>query len=899
MHFNPQEITREHVLRAVERIEKNNIDLIPSTKFDVLINDKLYPPKEIMRYAHEEMNGENIWELSGGSPTNKYLKKMGFEIIKKKLIKEGAMFDWIPIYKEIAANLISYKGRSNKLVELIQRMKKDGLSVISVNDFDDELRSKKIILEEIDPFTFMANFNRGVGIVKRLEILNFLKKEWGLTSNIPTGFDGVPVVTNMKTWFFAFKYERKQGDIELLWALFIEAFTKEISDIDEKLFNSCLNIKGVLSNITMGLYWMNPDKFMTLDTNSRVYLKKHFQFEKVGIVKLKFEGYKELISFLSKNSNKTFYELSRAAWEGVHLNGGNEEDNEHEIVTEDLPLNRILYGPPGTGKTYNTKNIALSILGEDIESLNRNEILELYKQYSEEGRIEFVTFHQSFGYEDFVEGIKPVLPGKGENDTDEMVYDIENGIFKSLCRKASQKSKVAISQDYNPDEIRYFKMSLGGKQYPIIHNWCVENGYLALGWGGDKDFSNYTNIENWISFRDKFKEEYPNMYSQSKFTAQALHIFMKMNEGDIVIATKGNYIVNAIGRVAGPYEYKEDTPIDFYQFRKVNWIIKDLDSPADEFVNKNISQQSIYQFSKEDLKKEYLKRLITEDDVQKGNYVLIIDEINRGNIASIFGELITLIEVDKRKGATEELSAVLPYSKEKFSVPDNLFIIGTMNTADRNVEALDTALRRRFAFEEIKSQPKLINPSSLVLGLWQKYEKVKNWYDEPFYSRELSLYNFLGFDSDEFEVSEKYHQKLLGKEWYELDFPNEITMSEFNGFRPDLMLETINNRIELLLDQDHCIGHSYFMSLMDCEDHLQELKDIFQNKIIPLLREYFYGSPYKIGLVLGSAFVKRKDTKKFNFAKDFTVDDSEINDKEVFEFIIPEDMEAYQKIYED
>ena len=180
-------------------------------------------------------------------------------------------------------------------------------------------------------------------------------------------------------------------------------------------------------------------------------------------------------------------------------------------------------------------------------------------------------------------------------------------------------------------------------------------------------------------------------------------------------------------------------------------------------------------------------------------YVLIIDEINRGNIAQIFGELITLIEEDKRLGKTEALEATLPYSKDKFGMPPNLYIIGTMNTADRSVEALDTALRRRFSFKE------MLPNSSLIKTQGNLKER---------------------------------DGKLEG-----------IDLAE--------LLTTINTRIEKLLDKDHLIGHSYFMNVVD----LQELKRVFQNKINPLLQEYFYGDFGKIGLVIGTSFFQEDSLK--------------------------------------
>jgi 5-methylcytosine-specific restriction protein B len=212
------------------------------------------------------------------------------------------------------------------------------------------------------------------------------------------------------------------------------------------------------------------------------------------------------------------------------------------------------------------------------------------------------------------------------------------------------------------------------------------------------------------------------------------------------------------------------------------------------------------------------------------NYVLIIDEINRGNVSAIFGELITLLEEDKRKGNKEQTEVILPYSADKFSVPNNVYIIGTMNTADRSVEALDTALRRRFSFIEMQ-------PNSNV---------------------------------------------LLNSEYQDVDLKQ--------------LLETINQRIEVLIDKDHQIGHSYFIGIQNLED----LKLIFKDKIIPLLEEYFYGDFGKIGLVLGGNFIfQEENTAKF--PKNFNYENDFLEDKKVYRFIPFEnwDESTFISVYED
>lgn len=284
------------------------------------------------------------------------------------------------------------------------------------------------------------------------------------------------------------------------------------------------------------------------------------------------------------------------------------------------PLNLILYGPPGTGKTYRSINHALAIIEnrplDEVDLEERSTIKKRFDQYREEGRIAFVTFHQSFTYEDFIEGIKPVsIDG-------EVHYRVEPGIFRQLCERAEK--------------------------------------------------------------------------------AAAAH--------------------------------------------RGNW-----------------------------------------NNVER--YVLIIDEINRGNLPAIFGELISLIEPNKRAGCAEELNTILPYSKETFRVPANLYILGTMNTADRSTESLDIALRRRFSFLEVPTDHQLI--------------------------------------------------------------PKLARAPMAAGVDLERLLQTINDRLEALLDEQARIGHAYFLQVEDLDD----LRGVFELHILPLLREYFYHDIAKIGLVLGRSFV--------------------------------------------
>ena len=478
------------------------------------------------------------------------------------------------------------------------------------------------------------------------------------------------------------------------------------------------------------------------------------------------------------------------------------------IAMSQIPLNQILYGPPGTGKTYNTINKALDILEVDTYNMKRADIVKLFKLKVLEGQIVFTTFHQSFSYEDFIEGIKPVVDSNESTIEGDVKYTVENGVFKDLVDRIDNAQQFIESdqKEIYIDPLKFSKnvnkISLGNSQDSkddVIYEYCMNNDCIVIGFGEDIDF---TGVKNRIEIRKRFQDNGIEITTSMDFNISAIERFVIWMElGQLVFVSDGMSKLKAIGEVTGDYYCDPSSPIRYAQFRKVKWLYKDLALPIEEIYGKKFSQQTIYQIDQKRINQSFFSAK-TPKKTGADKYVLIIDEINRGNISAIFGELITLIEPDKRKGAAEELSAILPYSKIPFSVPKNLYIIGTMNTADRSVEVLDTALRRRFSFEEMIPKPELLK------------DKGENG---------------------------------SGK-------VGNIVLEE--------LLKTINERIEALVDRDHTIGHAFFMEV----DSLDSLRNVFANKVIPLLQEYFYGDYAKMEMVIGPDFFNIKDSSKIKFA---------------------------------
>lgn len=395
-----------------------------------------------------------------------------------------------------------------------------------------------------------------------------------------------------------------------------------------------------------------------------------------------------------------------------------DNDTKEAAVARNIPLNQILFGPPGTGKTFETINAALEILAPEMLTKhqgNREELKKAFDAFIETGQIIFCTFHQSFSYEEFVQGIG------AETVSGQVQYNVRDGIFKQLCDRA--RSGTTEHNDAFDKALDRFKQAVADAEDPGLVLRTIKG--------------------------KEFRVEASGGSSALAFPSSSVD-----QKHDYFILFKD------VRRLYEGADKKDIANNPSYVWGVLDFLYRECGLPP---------------FSAKG-----------ETDRSKAKFVLIIDEINRGNVSRIFGELITLIEDSKRAGQREALSLILPYSKEHFSVPSNLYLIGTMNTADRSLAGLDIALRRRFTFREMPPKPELLS------GV------------------------------------------------------------EVQGVAIGELLATMNQRIEVLLNRDHCIGHAYFMEMESDfnKRNLTELAAIFQQRVLPLLQEYFFEDWQRIGWVL-------------------------------------------------
>lgn len=697
-------------------------------------------------------------------------------------------FLWVDFYQEFAQKLVAYRDNRLDLIKKVKEIYK--LSAISMPTLE-----KDNNLVDIDPFTVFGLFNKKLRDENRIKLLETIAKLFDLKSKVPTSFDSLPVLNPQNATYYRFVDERNDGDIDDLWSLFISAIEYDKNPISENkenvsnYFDIVNNQKGNgNSKITMGLYWIAPNTFLNLDSRNQWFIFKSGKFpSKIldGIESLDSKIYsadyfkiiEKVKTYLQSPESKwkNFKELSFEAWK--YSEEVNKKNQELKMVAESSALMddenetiRYWVYAPGEG----------SYMWDDfykrgVMAIGWNEIgdLSLFKNKSEIKEAMKKIYGPNLSYQN------------ATHATWQFANEMKVGDIIFVKKGRSQLiGRGIVTSDYFYDS--------EAEEYNHIRtvNWTHHGEWSYLGKAAMKTL---TDVTPYIDVVEKLKnifddgtsedvEEVEKSYSSYTKEDFLNDVFMSEEEYErlrSVFVFKKNIILQGAPGVGKTYAAKRLAysligeknaervkMVQFHQSYSYEDFIMGF-RPSD--IGFELRKGTFYNFCKR-----------AELDAVN-DYFFIIDEINRGNLSKIFGELFMLLENDKRGASLQ-----LVYSDEKFSIPDNLYIIGMMNTADRSLAMLDYALRRRFAFFEL--QP--------------------------------------GFDTDGFKTYQ----------------------SNINNRKLDNLIACVKNlnyaiATDESLGEGFCIGHSYFCNLTPESVNDQVISNIVEYELIPLLKEYWFDEP--------------------------------------------------------
>ena len=560
-------------------------------------------------------------------------------------------FTWIPFYEELAQKLLPYRYDRTSLLSFIYSKREE----LQVNYLHDQ-EGTNDLCPDIDPFTFMGIFNRGIKTESRFHIAKLMAGFLKVKAVTPSDFEGIPLLNNQMSHFFGFRNKRGKYDIENLWQLFEDVI---LNKTIEDSYNRVIKQYIINVNITMGLFWIKPNEYLAFDSKNRTYLLKEYGITLPTNVP-EFKEYKEILNAIKAKmasgeiKEETLYEISSNAFTANYESTNNKQTTFTQKDEEDTkPVymynkqydkyidllkanhNIIFNGAPGTGKTYLAKEIA--------EAMG--------------AKYKMVQFHPSYDYTDFVEGLRPV-----KDDNGNIGFERKDGVFKEFCAEAQTNLEKA------------------SKTIDVLQK--------------EQDISK--RLDAFITDAIENEREMETDRTKNKFT--------------IIDQTERNIIINVPKN-----EKVKEVKVSKAEILKALLEKPTLHSVSElqEIFQRHYgSQQDSYIYVICTLLKKQPKNVqkVIVEQVKHQDYVFIIDEINRGEISKIFGELFFSIDPGYRgtKGLVQTQYQNLVEEgdvfKDGFYVPENVYIIGTMNDIDRSVESMDFAMRRRFAWQEITAE---------------------------------------------------------------------------------------------------------------------------------------------------------------------------------------------------
>jgi len=677
-------------------------------------------------------------------------------------------FTWIPLYKEIALKLVEWESRQQELIAFIEQMRADEVVVTPLKDKDKD--GNPFLLDEIDPFTFLGCFNRGIRSQQRLLILAKTKKFLGATSELPYDFDGIPILNNLRSWFIPYKPKRTSNNVNHLWKIFKSALRENPLDQDSFLadLDTAFGMWGINTNLTMGLFWIRPDVFLNLDQTNSSYL--NLRFPSGG---LNGEFYKETIEITGKQY-ASFPELSLAAYKGQKLTAGIDgevsywiggayfgdrepHDQSEEFVAEGIWENG-----------YETK------LTDKVNLMKVGDKIAIKSTFTQTKDLPFDNRGNTVSCM-AIKAIGTIVANRQDGRVVEVEWD-QDFEPKTWYFYTYQPTLWQLNTDETHKNYEYTKRLIefvwGDKNQDL--NWFVKR------WYDDSQNTNTGEVSDPYSVDDLlssgvFLTQYEVEQMIDRLRGKKNLILQgPPGVGKTFIAKKLAYAL---------MEFKDDSRVGFIQFHQTfsyEDFVRGYRPMPEKAGSFDLKDAVFYRFC------ERARANLDRD------YVFIIDEINRGNLSQIFGELLMLIEADKRNEAHAVDLVYQRPDEQPFYIPPNVHIIGLMNLADRSLAIVDYALRRRFAFSTLK----------------------------PSFERKL-FHDWL--------TARGMTKTLVAK--------IADRMTDLNG-----IIEK-----DPLLGENYTIGHSFFCPKGDAFSSLNSkwYDSIIETEIYPLLKEYWFDDAKK------------------------------------------------------